>query len=334
MSASFSLRESGQNNHNGHPPVQFDIESAASNGHGIREPGSNRQDVRVPTVPEKQPVTTSVEEPPTVAIPEPRSPVESAPRLPVPASTKLKILDLKIDPKLRFRQGLNKEYVTTLLNALRATDPWSDKDGTSPISVFDIEGVHYVIDGVHWVEAYRAAELTEILADVYQGTRREAQEFAMKANAKHGLRLTKKEGTAMVVKLLADKEWARFSDAVIAGYSGVSIRHVGRLRAEHDVGPKKAGRSVIAKNGRTQQVGNQGRKKEVGRAPFVRAIEYKLGEVLRESAVLPTKAYWQRLASQNQITEEDRNAVLSQLRGFVRSFQQAFLTAESASVPA
>jgi hypothetical protein len=72
------------------------------------------------------------------------------------------------------------------------------------------------------------------VADIRQGTRRDAVLFSVGANATHGLRRTNEDKRRSVMTLLNDPEWARWSDREIARQCGVDNSFVSRLR------PKRA----------------------------------------------------------------------------------------------
>ncbi|MGA2109960.1 MAG: DUF5131 family protein [Syntrophorhabdales bacterium] len=100
-----------------------------------------------------------------------------------------------------------------------------------PIVVFsEGEKVHVLADGFHRLKAALEASLPKIDCDVRQGSLREAQLFALRANAAHGLPLTQLEKRNAVEKLLKDDEWRTWSDGAIARWCGVSGMTVGRIR--------------------------------------------------------------------------------------------------------
>src|SRR5262249_9474907 len=107
-------------------------------------------------------------------------------------------------------------------------------------------------DGFHRVEAARHANLTEIDADVREGTQRDALLFAVGANATHGLRRTNADKRRAVCLLLRDSEWGQWSDGEIARRCGVSDKFVGKVR--HELSPNGSEMRKATRNGRTYDI--------------------------------------------------------------------------------
>ncbi len=105
-----------------------------------------------------------------------------------------------------------------------------------PVVVFYDGTDHWLADGFHRLEATKATGAKEIAADVRQGTQRDAVLFSAGANAAHGLRRTNADKRRAVERLLADKEWSKWSDRKIAEACGVTHPFVGKLRAERASG--------------------------------------------------------------------------------------------------
>jgi hypothetical protein len=107
------------------------------------------------------------------------------------------------------------------------------------ISVFT-NGINYfVADGFHRFHAAKAAHLPTILADIYKGTLRDAQMFAMGANANHGLRRTNADKRRAVEVALADDEWRELPNTEIAKMCGVAESFVRKIKAERAADEEK-----------------------------------------------------------------------------------------------
>lgn len=104
-----------------------------------------------------------------------------------------------------------------------------------PITVFYDGADYWLADGYHRRDAAIGAGKTEILADVRQGTRRDAILFSVGANAAHGLRRTNEDKRRSVMTLLADPEWAAWSDREIARRCVVSYELVRQHRPKPSV---------------------------------------------------------------------------------------------------
>jgi ParB-like chromosome segregation protein Spo0J len=103
-----------------------------------------------------------------------------------------------------------------------------------PIVVFKTpEGRLVVADGRYRLDAVREAGLKTVVAVMKTGTIRDAFLYAVRANAaQHALPLTRADRRAAVERLLADSEWSQWADAEIGRQTGVSNRHIGRIREE------------------------------------------------------------------------------------------------------
>lgn len=76
------------------------------------------------------------------------------------------------------------------------------------------------------------AGLSELAADIRQGTRRDAVLFSVGANASHGLRRTNEDKRRAVTVLLMDEEWVQWPQAKIAAAANVSRVYVNQLSKE------------------------------------------------------------------------------------------------------
>lgn len=123
------------------------------------------------------------------------------------------------------RAGLDEPTVAVYAEAYAEGAPFP------PVTVFHDGAAHWLADGFHRCAGAARAGLAEIAADIRAGTRRDAVLFAVGANATHGLRRTTEDKRRSVLLLLADEEWAQWSDREIAKRARVSNTFVGSLRA-------------------------------------------------------------------------------------------------------
>ncbi len=125
------------------------------------------------------------------------------------------------------RDGLQERVVVDYLDALL------DEEPLPPIRVLvDAEGVHRVVDGWHRLEAHRRASRLQIDAVVEEGDERAAILEAAGANAAHGLQRSAADKRRAVRLLLADPEWATWSDRAIGQRCRVHHSFVGSIRRE------------------------------------------------------------------------------------------------------
>ncbi len=91
---------------------------------------------------------------------------------------------------------------------------------------------YYVADGFHRVEAARRIARDTILAEVRDGSGRDAILAAAGANATHGLRRTRADKRRAVETLLRDPDWTRWSDREIGKACAVDHKTVASVRRE------------------------------------------------------------------------------------------------------
>jgi hypothetical protein len=97
--------------------------------------------------------------------------------------------------------------------------------------------------------------LSNIAADVRQGTRRDAVLYSVGANALHGYPRSNDDKRRAVMTLLRDDEWSGWSDSEIARRCCVDHKTVGRLRAE--IAPTHLGNSQVTERTYTTKHGTQ-----------------------------------------------------------------------------
>lgn len=119
-------------------------------------------------------------------------------------------------------QDLVAEYAEDIVD-------WID---VAPVVVYWDGETRWLVDGFHRIAAAVRAELVDVPATVYEGTRRDAIRYAARANQQHGLRRTSADKRRAVETLLADPEWSEWSDRRIAAMAGVSPTTVGTIRAQ------------------------------------------------------------------------------------------------------
>jgi len=146
-----------------------------------------------------------------------------------------------------------------------------------PVVVFYDGEHHWLADGYHRRDAAVAAGLSEILADIRQGTRRDAILFSVGANAAHGLRRTNEDKKRAVLTLLKDAApecanghvcrdgrhwsqqcWATWSDSQIARQCAVDHKTVATYRPPPILGNSQDTQRVVQRGGTTYTM-NTGR---------------------------------------------------------------------------
>lgn len=143
-------------------------------------------------------------------------------------------LDLPIlDGGTQSRAVINVRVVEDYAEAMRLGEVFD------PIIVFFDGLKHWVADGFHRVLAAKKVDgKRTILADVRQGTQRDAILYSLGANAKHGLQRTDDDKRRAVQRMLDDPEWSRWSTSEIARQCKVAPSTVSRMRAAISVSDK------------------------------------------------------------------------------------------------
>jgi ParB-like nuclease domain len=101
-----------------------------------------------------------------------------------------------------------------------------------PITVYQDGAKYHLADGFHRVEAARRIGHEFILAEVRQGTSRDATLAACAANATHGLRRTNEDKRRAITAMLRDPEWSTWSDRAIAKACAVDHKSVAKVRRD------------------------------------------------------------------------------------------------------
>lgn len=134
-----------------------------------------------------------------------------------------------------------------------------------PIVAFFDGTDYWLADGFHRWRAHGTAKRETILADIRQGTQRDAVLFSVGANATHGYPRTNADKRRAVLKLLHDSEWSRFPDREIARLCAVSNRMVSNVRNEIKPAPSVNGSQIERETSRTVTRGGSTFDMNVGR---------------------------------------------------------------------
>lgn len=138
----------------------------------------------------------------------------------------LAVAKIRTDGGTQIRAAMDEATVARYVATL------SEGGGFQSIIVYYDGADHWLADGFHRVEAHRVAGVAEVLADIRQGTRRDAILYSVGANSEHGLPRSRADARRAVETLLRDGEWRAESDRWIAEKCKVDHKTVGRARAE------------------------------------------------------------------------------------------------------
>jgi hypothetical protein len=120
----------------------------------------------------------------------------------------------------KIRPEIVNEYATEML----------DGAAFPPVVVFYDSSDYWLGDGFHRVEARRKIGHETIIAEIREGSSRDAILYGAGANSFHGLRRTQADKRRAVERLLTDPEWARWSDRKIAEIAKVDHKTVAAVR--------------------------------------------------------------------------------------------------------
>ena len=145
---------------------------------------------------------------------------------------RLNIAVIRIDGGTQVRKQLNQDKVQEYADLMR------DKVEFPPITVFFDGSDYWLSSGFHRYFATKQIGNVSIDCDVHEGTVRDAKLFAYGAN-KHGLPHSPEENRQIVLELIKDEEWGKWSNAQIAKHIGLSAMTVGRIRKSLEEPPKE-----------------------------------------------------------------------------------------------
>jgi len=138
----------------------------------------------------------------------------------------LLLTDIRINGGTQPREIIDDNQVAEYAEAMKAGSDF-------PAVVVFFDGVTYwLADGFHRTHAARRAEQGTMLAEVHNGTKRDAILYSVGANAAHGLRRTNADKRKAVMTLLEDGEWSQWSNEAIAKQCAVSEGLVRSLRTK------------------------------------------------------------------------------------------------------
>jgi len=140
----------------------------------------------------------------------------------------IKLNDIVIDAGTQQRVTINNDVVAEYAEAMRCGTKFP------AITVFFNGSSYYLVDGYHRYNATKDAGIDDILADVIDGTKREAVLYSLGVNNSHGIRLTNADKRKAVLTMLEDDEWKYWTDLAISKHCKVTQPFVSKIRKESD----------------------------------------------------------------------------------------------------
>jgi hypothetical protein len=147
---------------------------------------------------------------------------------------KLKLSQIVIDKGTQTREDLDQKTVTEYAEAMM------NKEVFPPLIVFHDGIKYYLVDGFHRYFAYKQTVTPEVEVEVINGTLRNAQEYALGVNDKHGLKRTNGDKRNAVLIALNDMEWSLLTNREIGKLCRVSHTFVNTIKEKLEADkPKK-----------------------------------------------------------------------------------------------
>jgi vacuolar-type H+-ATPase subunit I/STV1 len=151
---------------------------------------------------------------------------------------KLKLSQIVIDKGTQTRDEIDQKTVTEYAEVLM------NKEVMPPLEVFSDGINYYLVDGFHRYFANKQVGNTEVEVNIHKGTLRDAQEFALGVNDKHGLKRTNADKRKAVSIALADLEWSLLTNREIGKICRVSHTFVNAIKEKLEADkPKKKEKS-------------------------------------------------------------------------------------------
>lgn len=132
---------------------------------------------------------------------------------------------ISASPRTQIRAKIDEEAVDEYAAAMREGAQFP------PIVIFWDGRNYHLADGFHRVMAAKRNGFKDILAEVHQGTKADALQYALAANTIHGIRRTNADKRRSVELALA--EWPNLSTSEIARMCSVSRPQVDAVRSQH-----------------------------------------------------------------------------------------------------
>jgi hypothetical protein len=168
------------------------------------------------------------------------------------STTRLAPSKIRTDGGTQPRVGITSQIIIEYAEAIGGINDWP----FPPIIVYFDGSDYWLADGFHRLAAANLfAERNKIaytvVADVRQGTQRDAILHSVGANADHGLRRTSEDKRRAVLRLLEDNEWTQWSNREIARRCRVDEKTVRTLRDKLTAENPQLERTYTTKHGTT-----------------------------------------------------------------------------------
>jgi hypothetical protein len=233
--------------------------------------------------------------------------------------------DISLNKQTQSRVAICQDTVVEYAEAMLDGKPFPK------ITVF-FDGIHhYLVDGYHRYFAYKKAGITEVSAEILNGTLRDAVLYAVGVNDDHGLRRTNEDKRKAVMTLLDDLEWCEWADTAIAKECKVTSMTVGRIRKSLNL--EQTEKKFINKQGKETTISTENLGRKVEPEPeqddHLQELAHANVELAEELAILKD-----RLAIKaSDATEEEKLSLtdtMAELRATVKAQEAEIAALKSA----
>ncbi|MBZ0305635.1 MAG: ParB N-terminal domain-containing protein [Anaerolineae bacterium] len=164
--------------------------------------------------------------------------------------------DITVDQTLQVRvDGLDEDTVMNYMSTI------GNGETLPAIILYHLQDDTLLLSsGFHRLEAHKRLGVLEIAAEIREGTRRDAVEFAFEDNRGHGLPLRNKDKRAFALARLDDGTWSNLSNRELARRLGVDHKTISLWLEIHQ---KTTGE--FSPVSRTEVIGKDGRKYDTSR---------------------------------------------------------------------
>lgn len=161
---------------------------------------------------------------------------------------KLALDAIRLDGGTQPRVSLNQDVVAEYAAHMQEGDKFP------AVVVFHDGSDYWLADGFHRFMANRQNKAAEIECEIRTGTLEEATLYALGANGKRGLSLSREDKRRIILTMLQHPEWGKWANTEIAKHVGVSSMTVGRIKAGLAYDAEKEDPKKIVRNGKVQEV--------------------------------------------------------------------------------
>lgn len=189
------------------------------------------------------------------------------------------------------------------------------------VTVFHDGAEYFLADGFHRYFAAKKAGSPGIKCDIREGTLRDAILFSFSVNHDHGLQRTAADKRKIVIAMLKDDEWGKWSDREIARQCHVSHPFVSAMRKELGIDKTetkyKQGEKILTREEKVKEEEPEFLEEDIEKETMNAAVQ----ELQRENQELHDKLTIAMAASSDDLDREMAESVIKDLRAQIRALE-------------